>query len=86
MTHINTEFPYLLGPTNPCPIAVHMDATLTCIVIRAVCPLLLLEDTDYILEGLTISQLLEMHLVCVHRHHDRYLAADRLCGLARVVT
>jgi hypothetical protein len=23
--HVNTEFPYLLGPTNPCPNAVHME-------------------------------------------------------------
>jgi hypothetical protein len=28
MTHINTEFPYRLGPTNPCPIAVHMEPSL----------------------------------------------------------
>ena len=47
MTHINTEFPYRLGPTNPCPIAVHMDAALG---LRAMCPLLSSEDADYILE------------------------------------
>lgn len=25
IAHVDTEFPYLLGPTNPCPIAVHME-------------------------------------------------------------
>jgi hypothetical protein len=25
IVHFNTEFPYLLGATNPCPIAVHME-------------------------------------------------------------
>ena len=48
MTHINTEFPYRLGPTNPCPIAVHMDAAL----LRAMCHLLLVDDADYILQAL----------------------------------
>jgi hypothetical protein len=48
MTHINTEFPYRLGPTNPCPIAVHMDTALlqSSLSSVGVGP----DDADYILE------------------------------------
>ncbi len=53
MTHINTEFPYRLGPTNPCPIAVHMDAALLC---RAECvPSGATEGADYILQELSYA-------------------------------
>ena len=49
-----------------------MDAALY----RAICPLSLLEDADYILEE--CYPLPDMHLVCVHKYFNTWLRIDSM--------